>query len=237
MAALIDLPLVLDLSQELLAARRVRSLTERSLLALPPLAIGSDLACTLRLCDSAGAILDESGAAGQTPILLISRYDPDTGQEVLALVTTFTPIATDPKGWSFDLALNSEALYAYLGTSGESRQAVFELSLASTGRLRPLLRRALTLLPPVASGEEAAPVALLTPILRPDLTSAALHRAVLTAGRNLPVVYLTLEDGLWQCWTLRTRVDGEVDDGTTYRLPADWHASTNNVIWVKTALA
>lgn len=73
--------------------------------------------------------------------------------------------------------------------------------------------------------------------IRSDITSAALHRAVVTAGRTpLPWVIATLEDGQFLTWTLRTRA-GEVDDGTSYRVPDDYNITTNPVIWVKTALA
>jgi len=75
--------------------------------------------------------------------------------------------------------------------------------------------------------------------IRADLTSAALHKAVVTAGRTpLPWVIATLESGTFVTWTLRARtVD---DDPVTYpdqfRVPDDYHATTNYVIWVRSSL-
>lgn len=74
--------------------------------------------------------------------------------------------------------------------------------------------------------------------IRADITSAALHRALATAGRTpLPWVIATLEGGQFLTWTLRARGSGENADADTYRLPDDYNASTNHVIWVKTALS
>lgn len=73
--------------------------------------------------------------------------------------------------------------------------------------------------------------------IRPDLTSAALHRALATVGHVLPWLILVLgADGIWGVWTLRARVDGETDDTNNFRLPTDYHATTNKVIWVHSAL-
>lgn len=73
--------------------------------------------------------------------------------------------------------------------------------------------------------------------VRSDVTTAALHRAVITAGRVVPWVMITLEDDLWCTWTLRTRIDGEVDDTVGYRVPTDYNLATNNTIWVKSGLS
>lgn len=72
--------------------------------------------------------------------------------------------------------------------------------------------------------------------IRTDITSAATHRALTTVGRTVPWVILTLEGGSLVPWTLNTK-SGEVDDGNFYRQPTDHNASTNNVIWIRTALA
>lgn len=72
--------------------------------------------------------------------------------------------------------------------------------------------------------------------VKASITTAAEHRALATVGATLPWVILTLESGVWQTWTLRTRA-GEVDDGTSYRVPDDYNASTNPVIWIHTATA
>lgn len=73
--------------------------------------------------------------------------------------------------------------------------------------------------------------------IRVDITTAAQHRAVVTAGRTpLPWVIATLENDTLTTWSLRTRVSGETDDGTLYRVPDDYHATSNNVIWVRASL-
>ena len=78
--------------------------------------------------------------------------------------------------------------------------------------------------------------------MRGDITSAALHRALVTAGHtpevtaDSPWVIATLESGIWTTWSLRPRGVGESDDGTTLRLPDDYNATTNDNIWVKSAL-
>lgn len=88
--------------------------------------------------------------------------------------------------------------------------------------------------------EEAAAASAATVIsqeFRGDLTSAALHRAVITVGKTLPWIVATLESGQWNTWTLRAKGVGETDDGTSYRQPDDFNGSTNNVVWVKTAIS
>lgn len=234
---MVDLPIILNLSEQIPALRRVRALDQLLMQDLPPLGVGATLSGELRLCDGDGAILAESGNAAYAPVALISRFNAGA-QETLALVSSFTLITQDPKGWSFALELTSEELIDYIGTDGESKEAIFEISMAGNGRLIPLYRRAVTLLPLFSNGSTPTPSpALNSPQLKPAITTAAQHRAVVTAGAVLPLVYLTLEDGAWSCWTLRARGIGEDDDGTSYRVPDDYNASTNNVIWVKTSLA
>lgn len=75
--------------------------------------------------------------------------------------------------------------------------------------------------------------------IRADITTAAAHKAIATAGRTpLPWVIATLEDGTFATWTLRARTGA--DDPTTYpdqyRVPDDYNASTNHVIWVRSSL-
>jgi hypothetical protein len=150
MSALVDLPLILNLSEPILAARRVRSLTELLAEDLPAMVVGTKLLGELRLCDSTGAILEESGNAAQTPVIRISHYTGGT-QTVLATLSTFVAITADPKGWSFTLDLTAAAFTTYLGTAGEPKEAVFEINLSRTGALRPLYRRRVTLLPVAAA--------------------------------------------------------------------------------------
>lgn len=75
------------------------------------------------------------------------------------------------------------------------------------------------------------------PGVRTDITSAALHRAVVTAGAAVPWLIITLEGGLLTPWILRQREAGEDDDTNTYRVPNDWHATTNNRVWMRTSFA
>jgi hypothetical protein len=236
---MVDLPLLINLSEQIPALRRVRALDQLLMLDLPPLAAGVTLAGELRLCDGDGEILDESGGVGFTPLIQIS-YFGDDGQVTLALVTDFTPVGDDPDGWAFNLELLAQALFDYLGTDGESKEAIFEASLASAGNVRLLYRRAVTLLAPVANGSSPAPVSVPTsPVLRSDITDAAALKAVVTVGAALPVVYLTLEAGSWVAWTLRARTvdDDPVTYPDSFRVPDDFDADTNNVIWVHSAFA
>jgi len=110
--------------------------------------------------------------------------------------------------------------------------------------LTPLSTLLLQVLPDVGvtetltpeNADAAADAAMITQEFRSDVTSAALHRAVVTAGQTLPWIVATLESGTWCTWTLRAKGVGETDDGTSYRQPNDFDASTNNVIWVRTSI-
>ena len=56
-----------------------------------------------------------------------------------------------------------------------------------------------------------------------------------TAGASAPlIVALSLNDDV-QMWKLRAKGVGESEDGTSFVSPDDYHASTNNVIWVRVA--
>jgi hypothetical protein len=230
---MVDLPLVLNLSEQIPALRRVRALDELLMLDLPPLAAGTTLTGDLVLCDGDGVDQDITGT---TPLLVISRFAAD-GPEILAIVSDF--VQANAKKWTFSLPLLSEPLLTYLGQAGESKEAVFEVSQASAGLVRLLYRRAVTLMAAAydpSGGTTPPTVPPAYPQLQPSITTPAELRAAVTVGATLPVVYLVLFSG-WECYTLRARLAGEEDDGVTYILPDDWNADTNNVIWVKTAIS
>lgn len=230
-----DLVLILNTDQQIPALRRVRSLTELQLLDLPPMAAGTTLSGQFKLCDGNGELTALSGSASATPLLVISRYGDD-GLETLAIVTTFTREAG--VGWTFNLPLTSQELADYLGTTGVAKEAVFDLSVSVAGALTLLYRRAVTLLPGAFDPASGLPTLANSLQIRPDLTTAALLRAVVTDNRTLPVVVLVLFGGAWNCYTLRAQAEsGETDDGVNYIVPTDWHATTNKVVWVKTAIS
>jgi hypothetical protein len=73
--------------------------------------------------------------------------------------------------------------------------------------------------------------------IRAEVTSAVLHRAVVTAGRSVPWLIVTLEGGFLMLWVLRARGIGEDDDTNNFRLPDDYNAVSNDVVWMRTTLA
>jgi len=69
-----------------------------------------------------------------------------------------------------------------------------------------------------------------------EITSYAGIRQVITAGTlQIPTVYQVsiLDDS--ECWKLRPRAVGEIDNNVSLLVPADWNGTTNNVIWCRIA--
>lgn len=70
------------------------------------------------------------------------------------------------------------------------------------------------------------------------VTTHAQMRALVTTGYANPKLFNFLIAGNWEAWTLRTKAGApEDDDDTLYIVPADFNASTNNVVFVKSTVA
>jgi len=125
-----DLSIILNLSQQIPAARRVQSATVRAQLALPPLIAGSTYEAELYLVDGDGAYDPRSGTAGNGPRLLITYVDAagDVVELVRVSAGSFAPITN---GWSFKLPLTTQELLDYLGETGAPRAATFEVNLTN----------------------------------------------------------------------------------------------------------
>jgi hypothetical protein len=71
----------------------------------------------------------------------------------------------------------------------------------------------------------------------PAVTSYALARAIVTAGRPLPTMFLFYIASTWESWTLRAKAgSGEDDDGVSFLEPDDYDADDNDVVLVKDAI-
>jgi hypothetical protein len=182
------------------------------------------------------------------------------GTTLLALATTYT-LAANVASSSFSLNTDEAVAYFADNVPPGARDAQlfleFEVSAADESRRTTYCQLPVTVRRDVNQPGDTDPSPVdaslyvlkgalfdgngypITPhfvCLRPDVTNAAQHRALITAGRSRPWVIITLESDTWCTWTLRTRGVGESDDGDAYRVPSDYHATTNNVIWVRSAI-
>jgi hypothetical protein len=138
-----DLQLIINVSEPVPAARRVVSVTNRTMLSLAPLIAGNTLSCEVYLIDSTGAYLAVSGSGSVSPRVLISRPGEAT-PFVTVLPAAFTPVAN---GWTFPLALNTTELLAAL--PGSTPYGAFEFEFGYTdgsGLWRSLYRNAVAIL-------------------------------------------------------------------------------------------
>ncbi|MBX3751395.1 MAG: hypothetical protein KF897_15055 [Opitutaceae bacterium] len=136
-----ELQFIVNEDEQTLSLRRVYSRTQLRPFALPPLVAGVTYACELYLVDRTGAYKVHSGAAGYEPRCRIGL----PGDDALVAIepASFAQIAN---GWSFDLALTTTELAAFLADS--VRPAEFELNYTTPAALlKCAYRTACTLVP------------------------------------------------------------------------------------------
>ena len=121
------------------------------------------------------------------------------------------------------------------------------LLTVANGRLefQAVVTREAELSVPTFTTQPGATSAATHPLLAATITTAVQHRALPTVGATLPWVILTREADLWVTWTLRARTVADPSDadiagnvngaGEFFRVPNDFNAGTNNVIWQRTA--
>jgi hypothetical protein len=243
-----DLSLTLNLDQPQLSLRRVRSLTERLIVAMDALTGGATYSLEIRpILDVDGVVgpATEHTATGNKPRLVLKVRGPVGDIELARLdPADFTVIVEETVnvGWSATLALTSAALRAFFADGAQMKFAILEITnVFASGYLKPLyLTNAQILAGYLATDAEATSDDADGTKLKVmgTVTSHAEMRALSTTGYAKPKKFHFLINSQWEEWTWRTKAgSGEDDDDTSYIQTTDYHATTNNGIFVKTATA
>lgn len=149
-----DLLFVLNLDQEVLSLRRVRSTTDFHRAACPAVVLGNTLVCQLYLIGGDGSYRPESGAGDHEPEMQI--FDPADPENVLIELSPedFTVI---DDGWQFTLPLTTEELADYIGNK-VAKDAGLEIGFTKPdGKFKSLYRDSIPLLAEVFDAEPGSP--------------------------------------------------------------------------------
>ncbi len=208
---------------------------------MPVLTLGDLLNLTIIGVDGAGAVSADSGDAAYSPRMVLGLK----GHESLVATSTFTAVAGPPKGWSCALNLDDDELTMFVRSSLRAELALSFLTVhATTGRATWLACPVtvedgvgldeVDTVEVVASDDADAT----KPKIMGTVTTHAEIRALATPGYGKPKLFTFLIADQWENWTLRTKAgSGEDDDDVSFIEPTDADLVTNNVVFVKSAVA